>query len=230
MSSWSDRRYSAWLLAHEESLRKRSDLGLRRVVVAGVLVGLAEGLFPWTDYTPAIPAGIHIAAAALLLPALYMLFQADLRKKQQAFTLAMADRGRRLLFLDPYLEPEEFALSERLHGAHLLPLARQIDTALKSGASVSLHKRVDYYFRALPSPAHEADRMGFLSLLHPANFALWGFAAALCFLTLPGVAPSIGGNNGFSLLGLLLPVYLLGARWNSRLAFEEALYSWLRLG
>lgn len=228
--SWSERRYSAWLLAHEESLRKRTDLGQRRVILAGALIGIAEGLFPWADYTPKIPAGIHIAAAALLLPALYMLFQADLRKKLQAFTLAMADRGRRLLFLDPYLEPEEFALAERLHGAHLLPLARQIDTALKAGSSSSLHRRVDSYFRALPSPAHEADRMGFLSLLHPANFALWGLAVAICVLTLPGVAPDIGGSDGFSLLGLLLPVYLLGARWNTRLAFEESLYSWLRLG
>jgi hypothetical protein len=228
--SWSERRYSAWLLAHEESLRKRLDRATRQTMLGGVLIGLGEALLPWQDFTPLIPPGIHIAVAALCLPALYMVYQSDLKRKQQAFTLAMADRGRRMLFLDPFLEPEEFALAERMHGAHLLPLARQIDTVFKTGATTSLHNRVDYYFRALPSPVHEADRMGLLSLLHPSNFALWGLAIVLCWITLPTIGLNIAGNDGFSLLALLLPLYLLAARANTRFAFEEALYSWLRLG
>jgi hypothetical protein len=147
----------------------------------------------------------------------------------------MADRGRRLLFLDPYLEPEEFAVTEQLQGAHLLPLQRQMQAALKTGPGLSLHARVEAFYRNLPSTTHEGDRLGALSVIHPATFVTWAIAVVLAVVCAPGLwkllfGVELFGNNGLTLLPLLLLLYLYAARANTRFAFEHALYDWLRLG
>ncbi|MCH7472502.1 hypothetical protein IIA79_06070 [bacterium] len=234
--AWRERRYSKWLLDHEESLRKRQDRMGRLVIFAAVLVAVAEALMPWERYTPDVPALLHIAVAAIALPVLYLMHLNDFRRKEQAFTLAMSDRGRRLLFLDPYLEPEEFAVQERLQGAQLLPLQRQIDTALRTGASQSLHNRLDYYYKALPYAVHEGDRMGCISFFHPKTFISWFIALGLSWLLFPAMLNlplfgiSIGTSQGLTLLPLLMVVYLIAARANSRFAYEVSLFNWLRLG
>lgn len=228
--SWQERRYSVWLLGHEESLHKRQEGAARLVVIVGLAIGLAEGLLPWETLTPPVPAWAHIAAAAIVLPLVYFGFQNDFRRKLQAFTLAMSDRGLRLLFLDPFLEAEEHELQEHVQGAHLLPLLRVVDTALKSGASHSLHQRLNFYFRAMPASTCEGDRLGLLSILHPVTAAAWGLALALNFLLLPGVGLKLFGCSGFSALPTVALLYLLAARANTRFAFETALYNWLRLG
>jgi hypothetical protein len=228
--AWNARRYSPWLLKHEERLRARQDSVARLVTVMAVLIGIVEALLPWQNLTPDIPWWVHIAVAAILLPLLYFLWQSDLQRKQQAFTLAMSDKGRRVLFLDPYLEPEEFALSEQVQGAHLLPLQRQIDTAFKTGNGVSLSRRLDYFYRMLPSPVHEGDRLGPLSVLHPVTFISWGLAIGLTLSLLPGFGFGIGTSRGLTVLPLLLLVFLFANRANTRFAYESALYDWLRLG
>ena len=140
--SWQDRRYSSWLLAHEEHLAKRQGSVTRLVIVLGIAVALVEGLLPWQAITPQIPPLAHIVVAALVLPLLYIMYQGDFRRKLRAFTLAMSDHGRRLLFLDPYLEPEEFELQERVQGAHLLPLQRQVSSdILNSSPTLSALKQ-----------------------------------------------------------------------------------------
>jgi hypothetical protein len=205
---------------------------MQRVMIAlGIVVAIVEALLHWESITPDIPAWVHIAAAALALPLLYFMYLGDYRRKLQAFSMAMSDRGRRLLFLDPFLEPEEFELQERMQGAHLLPLQRAIDTALKSGATTSLHSRVAFYYRALPHPVCEGDRMGLLSILHPAMALSWGAALALnwAFIANYGFF-KIGASHGLSVLPILLLLYLFACRVNSRYAFEAALYDWLRLG
>jgi hypothetical protein len=228
--AWQERRYSPWLLKHEESLTQRRERTGHFVIAAGILVAVAEALFPWARFTQDISPLIHIGAAALILPMLYFMLQGDFRRKLQAFTLAMGDQGRRLFFLDPYLEPEEFALQERMQGALLLPTQRLIETALKTGASRSMHGRLNYYFKNLPSPTLEEDRMGLLSILHPKTAISWAIAIALVWALCPGIGLQIGTSNGLSLLPLLLPLYLVAARANSRFAFELALFNWLRLG
>jgi hypothetical protein len=231
-----DRRYSPWLLNHEESLRLRQDNFGRSMILVAALVVIAEAMLPWDRYTPDIPALIHIVVAAAASTLLYFIWQADLRRKQQAFALAMADRGRRLLFLDPWLEPEEFAITEQLQGAHLLPLQRQMQAALKTGPGQSLHARVEAFYRNLPSTTHEGDRLGALSVIHPATFVTWGIAVALVVVCAPELwhalfgAKLFGTNNGLTLLPLLLLLYLYAARANTRFAFEHALFDWLRLG
>jgi len=228
--SWQDRRYSSWLLAHEEKLAKRQGSVARLVVVLGIAVALAEGLLPWQTITPQIPWQAHIVVAALVLPLLYFMYQGDFRRKFRAFTLAMSDHGRRLLFLDPYLEPEEFELQERVQGAHLLPLQRQVDTLLKLSGGDSLHRRVSLYYRSLPSTTYEGDRLGLLSILHPVTALSWGAAIAINWAFLAQLGLQIGTSKGLSALPLLLPLYLFACRANTRFAFETALYNWLRLG
>jgi hypothetical protein len=228
--SWHDRRYSEWLLKHEEALEQRQG-GLSRLIIAAALtLGTLESLLPWEHLTPSIPVIVHIAAAALLLPFLYFANQADFRRKLQAFSVAMSDRGLRFLFLDPYFEPEEYELQERVQGAHLLPLQRVMDSALKSGASQSLHHRLSFFYRALPSPVCEGDRLGALSVLHPTTALSWGVALAVAYLALPYTGLKLYGCSGFTTLPLMLLLYLFSARANSRFAFETALYNWLRLG
>jgi hypothetical protein len=229
--AWQERRYSSWLLEHEERLHHRHTGVQRAAIALAVAVALAEALLPWESITPDIPAWAHIAVAAIALPLLYFMYLGDYRRKLQAFGVAMSDRGRRLLFLDPFLEPEEFELQERMQGAHLLPLQRSIDTALKSGATTSLHSRVAFYFRALPHPVCEGDRMGLLSILHPATALSWGAALAFnwAFIANYGFL-KIGASHGLSALPVLLLLYLFACRANSRFAFEAALYDWLRLG
>jgi hypothetical protein len=229
--AWQDRRYSPWLLEHEERLHQRQASVQRLVIVLGIAIAITEALLHWESITPDIPAWAHIAAAALALPLLYFAYLGDYRRKLQAFSVAMSDRGRRLLFLDPFMEPEEFELQERMQGAHLLPLQRAIDTALKSGATTSLHSRVSFYFRALPHPVCEGDRMGLLSILHPATALSWGAALAFNWACIANFGfLQIGASHGLSVLPLLLLLYLFACRANSRFAFEAALYDWLRLG
>jgi hypothetical protein len=55
-------------------------------------------------------------------------------------------------------------------------------------------------------------------------------ALVIIWLTLPGVGLQLGTSDGLSLLPLLLPLYLIASRLNSRFAYELALYNWLRLG
>jgi hypothetical protein len=218
-------------LEHEERLHKRQASMQQIVLVLGLGVAVTEALLPWESITPDIPAWAHIAVAAIVLPLLYFMQQGDYRRKLQAFSVAMSDRGRRLLFLDPFLEPEEFEMQERLQGAHLLPLQRSIDTALKSGATTSLHSRVAFYYRTLPHPVCEGDRMGLLSILHPGTALSWGAALVLNWLFMANYGLlKIGTSDGLSVLALLLLLYLFIARANSRFAFEAALYEWLRLG
>ncbi len=228
--AWQDRQYSPWLLEHEERVHQRQRSVQLSVLALGGCVVVTEALLPWDSITPDIPAWMHIAVAAIVLPLLYFLQQGDYRRKLQAFSVAMSDRGRRLLFLDPFLDPEEFEMQERMQGAHLLPLQRSIDTALKSGATTSLHSRVAFYYRTLPHPVCEGDRMGLLSVLHPATALSWGAALGLAWAFMAGYGLRIGTSDGLSVLPLLLLLYLFSARANSRFAFESALYDWLRLG
>jgi len=229
--SWQERRYSPWLLAREERLTRTRDSAGRLTTLAGIVIAVAEALLPWSpSLTPDIPALAHIAAAALLLPVLYFMLQADYRRKLQAFSMAMSDLGRRLYFLDPYLDPEEFEMQTRVQGALLLPTQRAISDVLKSNGGQSLSERVNYYFRMLPSPVFEEDRMGLLSILHPRTALTWAVALVIVWLTLPQVGLHVGTSDGLSLLSLLLPLYLIASRLNSRFAFELALYNWLRLG
>jgi hypothetical protein len=231
MTVWNERRYSPWLLKHEELLRNKQQTSMRFLVLAAVLVAVSEALYPWANVTPQVPAWAHIAGAAILLPLLYLGWQNDLRHKEQAFATALSDKGRRLLFLDPYLEPEEFALSESLSGAHVLPLQRQIDSALNLGAGASLHRRMEQYYRILPSAVHEGDRMGILSVIHPMTFLTWLGVLVMAWVCLPGIGISLGNTGrGLTMLPLLLMLYLYGTRLNTRYGYELALYDWLRNG
>jgi hypothetical protein len=231
MTVWNERRYSPWLLKHEEALRKRLATNQRGLVVCACGVAAAEAALPWADITPTIPYWAHIGAVAVLLPILYLAWQTDLKRKEQAFATALSDKGRRLLFLDPYLEPEEFALSESMSGVHVLPLQRQIDTTLQATASSSLHRRMEQYFRILPSAVHEGDRLGLLSVLHPVNFFMWFTVLAASWACMPGLGLHFGGTSGgLTLLPLLAAVYLYGTRLNTRFGYESALYDWLRMG
>jgi hypothetical protein len=231
MTVWNERRYSPWLLKHEEALRHRIANNQRGLVLAAFIIAATEAALPWAEITPAIPYYFHIAAVAVLLPILYLAWQSDLKRKEQAFATALSDKGRRLLFLDPYLEPEEFALSEQLSGVHVLPLQRQIDTTLQPSASGSLHRRMEQYFRILPSAVHEGDRLGLLSVLHPVNFFIWFTVVAASWACLPGIGLHFGGTTGgLTLLPLLAAVYLCGTRLNTRCGYEAALYDWLRMG
>ena len=72
--------------------------------------------------------------------------------------------------------------------------------------------------------------MGMLSLMHPKTALSWLASAAMIWILLPGVGISIGAGSGLTLLPLLLPVFLVGGHYNSRFAYELALYNWLRLG
>ena len=200
-------------------------------IVSGVLIALIEALLPWSPaLTPDIAPVWHIAAAALLLPVLYFMLQSDYRRKLQAFSVAMSDLGRRLYFLDPVLDPEEFEVQMHFQGATLLPTQRAIADALRSGATQSMTNRVNFFFRMLPSPVYEEDRMGLLSILHWRTVLTWAVALGLCLAALPVVGLNIGSSDGLSMLPLLLPLYLISSRINTRLAFELALYNWLRLG
>jgi hypothetical protein len=228
--AWNARRYSPWLLKHEERLRNRRDALTRLLMFLAVLIGIIEALLPWQSLTPPVPWWAHIAVAAVSLPIFYFLWQADFQRKEQAFALAMSDKGRRVLFLDPYLEPEEFALSEQIQGAHLLPLQRQLDAAFRTGAGTSLSRRLDYFYRMLPSPVHEGDRLGPLSILHPVTFVSWGIGLGLTIALLPGFGIGIAGMRGLTLLPLLLLLFLFANRANTRFAYESALYDWLRMG
>ena len=228
--AWRERRYAPWLLEREERLVRRRELISRLIAALGLLVAVVEALWPWHRYTPDIPPWLHIAAAALLLPVLYFMLQGDQRRKLQAFTQAMNDLGRRLYFLDPYLDLEEFEIQQRISGALLMPTQRALDKALRAGASQSLGERVKYFYRALPSPVCEGDRMGLLSVLHPKTAISWGIACAAIWLLMPGGAIGIGSSNGLTWLPLLLPVYLIASHFNARFAYELALYNWLRLG
>lgn len=228
--AWNARRYSPWLLKHEERLRLRRDSFTRLVYLLALLVALCEGLLPWGQLSPQVPWWAHVLAVSLALPVFYFLWQSDLSRKLQAFSLALSDKGRRLLFLDPYLEPEEFALSEQIQGAHLLPLQRQLDSAMRTGPGVSLSRRLDYYYRMLPSTVHEGDRVGLLGLLHPATALSWGIGLGLGWALMPGFGLEILGARGLTILPLLLLVYLIAARGNTRYAYESATYDWLRMG
>ncbi|MCC7478410.1 hypothetical protein IT575_08095 [bacterium] len=228
--AWNTRRYPPWLLKHEERLRNRQDSFGRLLIFCALIVAAVEALLPWDSLTPQVAWYWHVGAAAILLPVLYFMRQSDLQKKQQAFALALSDKGRRLLFLDPYMEPEEFAVSESLQGAHLLPLQRQLDKALRTGPGVSLGRRLDYYYRMLPSPVHEGDRMGLLSFLHPLTAVNWAVALGLSIALMPGLGLSLLDGRGLSLLPLLLVVYLIAARANTRYAYESATFDWLRMG
>jgi hypothetical protein len=231
MTVWNERRYSPWLLKHEEALRGKLMQAQRGLVVAACVVAITEAVLPWGDITPSIPYWAHLGVIAIMMPVLYLAWQNDLKRKEQAFATALSDKGRRLLFLDPYLEPEEFALSEQLSGVHVLPLQRQIDTTLQTGASSSLHRRMEQYFRILPSAVHEGDRLGLLSLLHPVNFFIWFAVLAAAWACMPGIGLHFGGtDSGLTLLPLLAIVYIVGARINTRLGYEAALYDWLRMG
>lgn len=222
-------------------MRRRDGMAKLTYLIAGIIV-VCEALMPWEDragfvgFTPMIPAYLHIAAAALILPVLYFMLQSDFRHKQQAFNLAMADLGRRLLFLDPYLDPEEFELQERMQGALLMPTQRALQSTLKTAGRQSLGERVGFYYRNLPSKTYESDRMGLLSIGHPRTAVSWGIAFALAwvltppFIPLPLMGIHIGTSTGLSMLPWLLVLYLYAARANTRFAFELALYDWLRLG
>jgi hypothetical protein len=72
--------------------------------------------------------------------------------------------------------------------------------------------------------------MGPLSFLHPVTAVNWGIALGLCAALLPGVGLSLLGGRGLTLLPLLLVVYLIAARANTRYAYESATFDWLRMG
>lgn len=233
--SWQDRRYSPWLLDREESLTHRRDNVSRLLIMSAVLVALLEGLWPWQTYTPDIPSWIHIAAASLVLPVMYLMLQNDARIKVQQFNRAMDDVARRLYFLDYTYNPEEFELQERMQGALLRPTQRAIEQLAKANETKSLRSRVNYYYSAMPTHILEADRMGPLSIGHPKTAVSWISAILLAWALFPvGGMPlmgwQIGTSTGLSLLPLLLLLYLFAARANTRFAYEQVLYSWLRLG
>lgn len=223
------RRYAPWLLDNEERLTRRRDLVNRLTMIGGFLIALLEALWNWNSYTPDIAPLVHIALVALLLPVLYFMLQTDYRTKLASFTQVMGDLGRRLYFLDHYLDLEEFELQQRMSGAMLQPTQRAIDKALRTGESQSLRRRVDYFYRALPSPICEGDRMGFLSILHPRTAISWTVAIFLIWALHPG-GIDIGTANGFTWMCLLLPLYLTAAHFNARFAYELSLFNWLRLG
>ena len=208
---------------------RRKDLVNRLTFGVAILIAVVEALWKWETYTPDIPPVLHIAVVAILLPILYFMLQNDYRNKLAAFTQAMDDLGCRLFFLDPFLDLEEFELQQRLRGSALGPTQRALDKALKSNEAQNLRQRIDYYYRALPAPVCEGDRMGFLSVLHPKTAISWGVAILLIWQLIPG-GINIGTANGFTWLVLLLPVYLAAAHFNARFAYEVALYNWLRLG
>jgi hypothetical protein len=231
-----ERRYSPWLLNNEESLTRRRERSSKLTVFAGVAVALLETLWPWQAYTPAIPAWMHIAATALLLVTLYFMLQGDYQRKLAAMTTAMDDLGRRLYFLDPHLNSEQFEMLERFSGSALQPTQRQLEQIMQVDSARSLRVRIDYYFRAMPTHVLEEDRLGLLSMLHPRTALSWGIALLSSWflmprvLNLPLLGLSIGSSQGLTFLPLLLVVYLLATRANSRFAYELALYNWLRLG
>ncbi len=215
-------------------MRRRENIS-KLTIASGVVVALMEALWPWEQFTPSIPGWAHIAAASLVLPILYLMLQGDARYKLQAFTRAMDDRARRLYFLDHMLNPEEFEVQERMQGALLRPTQRAIDDITRTNETKSLSKRVDYYYKAMPSETLESDRMGWLSMLHPKTAISWISAFILAWALFPAegvtlMGIQIGTSIGLSVLPLLLLVYLYAARANTRNAFEEALYNWLRLG
>jgi hypothetical protein len=224
------RRYSDWLLAAEVRLTRRRDAIQHGSIAAAALVAIAEAALPWDRITPSVPWWAHAAAAAMLLPALWALAQSDYRAKLQAFTHAMNDLGRRLLFLDNVWDTEHAALAESYEAAVLRPTQRALQQALPLTEQRSLRRRVDWYYKALPTSVHEADRMGALSFLHPRVLGGWLASVVLGALLLPGGLLEWGGNHGLTMLVLLLPVYLVHAHNNTRFAFELALYDWLRLG
>ena len=227
------RRYPEWLIKQEERLTKRRE-ALRNVTIAlGLLIAVAEGLLPWQALTPQVPAWAHIAAAALLLPLLYFMLQNDHRMKLEAFTHTLGDLGRRLMFLDPGLESEQFELLEKYQSSVLRPTQRYLDERLKLGETKSLRERMNYFFRALPSHTGEAERLGLLSILHPKTALSWVMAIVLCWLLLPGIGLSFGAatpHGGLTALPLALGVYLIASHANTRFAYELAMYNWLRLG
>ena len=231
-----ERRYSPWLLGNEESLTRRRDNSGRLAVVAGAVVALLEALWPWQDYTPQIPAWIHIAATAIMLPALYFMLQGDYQRKLALMTQAMDDLGRRLYFLDPHLHAEQFDMLAQFSGSALQPTQRQLEQVLGTESGQSLRLRIDYYYRAMPTHQLEEDRLGLLSFLHPRTAVSWAVAFLLSWMLIPRMVNlplmgiSIGNSEGLTFLPLLLLVYLLAARANSRYAYELALYNWLRLG
>ena len=214
---------------------RRRDNTSKLTIALGIFIALLEALWPWEQFTPSIPGWVHIAAASLVLPLLYLMLQGDSRYKLQAFTRAMDDRARRLFFLDHMLNPEEFEVQERMQGALLRPTQRAIEQVARTTATKSLHERVAYYYKAMPCETLESDRMGWLSMLHPKTAISWIAAIMLAWALFPlsGVTLmglQIGSSTGLSILPLLLLVYLYAARANTRVAFEEALYNWLRLG
>ncbi|MCB1219624.1 MAG: hypothetical protein H7A35_01740 [Planctomycetales bacterium] len=224
------RRYSDWLIDQEASLTRRRDFINRSLIGAGVLVALLEALFPWQQYTPSVPGVLHILVAAILLPLLYFLLQNDYRNKLVDFTSAMNDTTKRLIFIDPWLEPEQVALQASFQSSQLGPARQALDQVVRRAPTPSLRLRVSEYYRGLPSHMHEGDRMGMLSLMHPKTALSWLASAAMIWILLPGVGISIGAGSGLTLLPLLLPVFLVGGHYNSRFAYELALYNWLRLG
>jgi hypothetical protein len=226
------RRYSDWLIEQEASLTRRRELVNKLMLGAGLLVALLEALWPWQSATPSVPAALHIAMAAILLPLLYFLLQNDYRNKLADFTGAMSDPTRRLIFIDPDLEPEQVALQASFQGSALGPTRQALDEVIRRSATPSLRLRVSEYYRNLPSNVHEGDRMGFLSLMHPKTALSWIASAALIYVMLPvaGVGITIGSGYGLTLLPCLLPVFLIGGHFNSRFTYELALYNWLRLG
>lgn len=224
------RRYSDWLLAAEMQLTKRRDSLTRGCIVAACLVAVLEAVWPWDNFTPQVPGWLHILAAALLLPLLYVAAQNDFRAKQQAFSHAMSDLGRRLLLLDSIWDSEHSELQERYESSVLRPTQRALEQAQQTTAHKSFAARRDWFYKALPTSVHEADRMGMLSILHPKTALGWIGAVALAVLFLPGGAFQYFGLHGLTLLVLLLPIYLVNGHLNTRHAYEMALYDWLRLG
>ena len=224
------RRYSDWLIDQEANLTRRRELMNRALIGAGLMVALCEALFPWQNYTPAVPAWLHITVAAILLPLLYFLLQNDYRNKLVDFTAAMSEPTKRLIFIDPELEPEQVALQASFQGSTLGPTRQALDSMLNRSATPSLRLRVNEFYRVLPSNVHEGDRMGLLSLMHPKTALSWLASAGMIWMLMPGIGVSNGTGSGLTLLPLLLPVFLIGGHFNSRYAYELALYNWLRLG
>ncbi|MCB1217355.1 hypothetical protein KDL44_08170 [bacterium] len=224
------RRYSDWLIDQEASLTRRREFVNRLLMGAGIFVALLEALFPWQHYTPSVPALLHILVAAILLPLIYFLLQNDYRNKLVDFSSAMSETTRRVIFIDPWLEPEQIALQASFQSSALGPTRQALDQVIRRSATPSLRLRVSEYYRNLPSNLHEGDRMGLLSLMHPKTALSWLASAAMIWIMMPGIGVSIGAGSGLSMLPLLLPVFLIGGHYNSRFAYELALYNWLRLG
>jgi hypothetical protein len=222
-------RVAPWISKQEERLVRRRDAVRNFSYVAAGLIAILEALWPWADYTPGIHSTLHIAAVAIVLPAVYFLLQGDMRNKQLAFNRAMDDLGRRLLFLDPQIHPEDMERQLRYQGSLLQPTRQAVEQLIKPGKQQSLRDRFEYYYRALPHPVCEGDRMGFLSLLHPKTAVSWGLSIALVWLLAPG-GLNFGPNNGLTWLPLLLPLYLVLSHFNARWAYEIAMYEWLKMG